>query len=395
MHMDKRTVLDGMDRFKATGSILPGKPGVKEGSVFQNRRKTSKMNEKKMETLILEHRGDEGDYTIRSLQDDCGFGLAELHRTSANRRVNEWGFTAHPPPHKEQYGGEEMACRKDWGEWGQKKTEEDDGYWHKVIYIDEHLTIWPNPVTGSRQIACKKQNVWRREEAGENATAKWEKDNRFDVELVAPKDGKNTKGGTGIYLQAAIMDDEVLTIEPTTTYVQKTVPVDKSKPRLSKNGKRLGRPPKPKVQKDITKRGYDEAAHAYFIEELHGRARISVKNRSGQEVASFVLFQDWLSLHRSPKVKAVMKKLRYTDAGPPACGYSPDTNPIERVFAELERRLLLWQRKQRAGTKEEWVARVRAVCAEMSADGHIHKTIGSQPKICDLLVKAKGGPTRY
>jgi len=385
-HVQKRTVEEGMERLATTGSVLPAKPGVKKGTILQKRRKTTTLCQNKVRPTILKKRKRKSEYTTYQLQQDVGGSFKKVHRTTVGKRIREEGFRAKKPRRKENYTKKQREDRVDWGEMYEKWTEED---WRRMVFIDEHAMTVPSAKTGSRQLHSRKRFVWR--EKG---------DNPFDNDLVAPKGGKNVMGGTPVRAIFAILDDEFIIAENTTTYVGRTKLAPKKAPKKSKNGKRLGRPPEKKTQKQIAKRRYDSSAHALFLRDMHAAA---LKKLGGEvehlEVYHLNVYQDGLPLHRAPSSRAVMNELKMVDHRPPKCGYSPDTNCIEELFSTMDDRQHKAQMKKRCMNPQEWMTRTKRLCTEMGpepgGDGTVGRTVAAMPKHVKDLLAAKGGPTRW
>lgn len=388
-----RTVEECVERLKATGSVLPEKPGVKPGTVIRTKRKTTAWADNRVRPTIKKNRGGINEYTVLMCQDDVGGSMKKIHRTNVNRRINRKdnkttgpknGFTARKPRRKEQYSRKSRLSRQAWARKYEKWQKQQ---WRKMVFLDEHGMTCPSHKTGSRQLHAAKKRVWLEEG-----------DNPLDNEFVAPKEGKGVMGGTPVKMQFAILDDEFIVNELCSFYSSRSEPPKPPPPKLTKSGKTLGRPRKPVVQKDIKRRNYDDAAHALFLEEMHAIASIKLnldKNGGEIQVIHLRVYQDGLPLHRAPLSKKTAQKLKMVIHGPPSCGYSPDTNPIENLFGILDARLLELQKKKRCKNKTEWVERVRKVAKEMGLDGTVRKTIDTMEERCAALIAAKGGPTDY
>lgn len=387
-HVQKRTVEEGLERFRTTGSILPEVPGVKEGSTFQKRRKTKARCESKVRPTILKNRKKKHEYTTYMLQQDVGGSFKKVHRTTAGKRIRERGFKAKRPKRKENYTPQGRRDRVEWSETYEDWEEED---WRGVVFVDEHGMTVPSAKTASRQQHARKRFYW-----GEDGTVK--KDNPYDNGLVAPKGGKNVMGGTPVRAIFAILDDEFIVVEDTVSFVKRSKPIPKNKPKKSKNGKPLGRPPKIlKTQKQIKKRRYDAAAHAVFLRDMHKAAVAKLGDAAKNGLQVVHVYQDGLRLHRTPHCRAVMNELEMVDHKPPKCGYSPDTNCIEELFAIVDDRHHKEQMKKRCPNTEEWMKRTKEITTGMGAsgDGTVRKTVDKMPEHVKDILANKGGPTRW
>ena len=156
-------------------------------------------------------------------------------------------------------------------------------------------------------------------------------------DCVRPKKGKMTRGGTSVKHTIAVLQGRILVCKPCSKYITSSadsVPKPKA-PKLSKNGKRLGRRPKPNNNKKVKKRGYDGWAHAAFLADVAGEARAQL---GLGPLAPLDLVQDGVPLHWSPPAQKVLdeKGFHPTESHP---GYSPDLNPIENAFGGAEREL--------------------------------------------------------
>lgn len=401
-NVQKRTVEEGLERLANTGSILPAVPGVKEGTILQQRRKTSAVAQNNVRPTIFKNRGKKYEYTTYMMQQDVGGTMKKVHRTTANKRIHEAGFRAMKPRKKENYTPKARKQRIDWAEEYRNWTKE---RWRRMVFVDEHAMTVPNEKSASRQMQARKRFVWRqpiprkkkkKKEDGEDGEDEKKGDNPYDNSLCAPKGGKNIMGGTPVRCIFAILDDEFIVVEDTQSYVKKSKPVPKPPPKLSKNGKPLGRRPKKKTQKEIKKRRYDAGAHAAFLREMHKAAekklgKDEVKN--GLQVVH--VYQDGLPLHRTAHCRKVMEELSIVDHAPPKCGYSPDSNAIEELFYSLDDRHHKRQIKRRCKTADEWMKRTKEICTALGEDGTVQKTVDEMPEHVKDMLTAKGGPTRW
>ena len=69
---------------------------------------------------------------------------------------------------------------------------------------------------------------------------------------------------------------------------------------------------------------------------------------------------------------------------------SPDLNPIENVWAELNRRL----RKRKCNSEEELFELLTKTWKELDAE-YLQKLIESMPRRCAAVIKSKGFPIDY
>jgi AAA15 family ATPase/GTPase len=69
---------------------------------------------------------------------------------------------------------------------------------------------------------------------------------------------------------------------------------------------------------------------------------------------------------------------------------SPDLNPIEHLWEEVERRI----RCQNFRNKNELREKIEEVWNEMP-QSMLDKLIDSMPRRCAAVIKSKGGPTKY
>lgn len=375
-HVQKRTIDEALKRFKETASLLPGKSGVVKGGKFQHRRKTTAHQDKRVPKLLEAHMGDETEYTAEALADNLD---ADVHRTTAGRRIREHGYEAHRPRKKEQYSEEDRKTRV---AWCKKYKDWTAPQWERTVFMDEHLTVCPSVQTGSRQLFARKRFVYRKKGKDTKGRSR-----ALDPRAVVPAKGKNTKGGTGILLTVAIFKGELLTCAPVADFIRRSTK-PKVVPKIFKHGKKLGRKPGANAR-GLKPRGYDQHAHALFLKETAEAARKKLKATLNTEVW---MHQDGLKLHWAPaSLKQIEdSNLQFTDKPPT---YSPDTNCIENLFSETEDRLhkAFAKEKQLAGKPDAWAKRWATEARRVD----IRKLQRSMPERMLDVIEAKGGPTRW
>jgi len=375
----KQTIADAIERFRETGSLLPRPCGVEEGTVVRAKRKTKAADEGKVRKTIRKNRGGVLQYTVPQIQRDVGGTFVGIHRTTANRRINEKGFHAVPPTKKEGYSPSARAARVLWAKAYRAWTA---ARWARMSFLDEHQLTMPSK-GDSRQIIARKRSVWVEDD----------EEDIYLPDLCAPAPGKNTLGGTSIKCQFAILGDEfILAAVKLTGYRDRTTK-PKKVVKLSKNGVRLGRTPKTqKGPKAAKARGYDNWAHALCLEELAAAARAKLGARSCTPV---LVYQDGLRLHWADAPEKAMETFRIEAHRPPSCGYSPDCNPIENLFFILDDRMAKLQVAEPLHTVEAYIARAQEVCAEMSKDGTVARTIATMPQRCQDIIANQGAATKW
>ncbi len=208
--------------------------------------------------------------------------------------------------------------------------------------------------------------------------------------MTAPKRGKGVRGGTAIKYTTAILNGKVTVNKTCQSYVDGTRHlIKKPKPKLSKKGKRLGRPPKAKTSK---KRGYDSLAHSHFLKDVAAAAREELGVGNGSHI---VILQDGVPLHWAPEAAEVIRTHKIlTIDGHPA--YSPDMNGVEEVFAHGDGEMESTNHaKGLAKTPEETKARWEAAVKVVEANGTIKNITHHMPKVFAECIENSGGPTSY
>jgi len=375
-NMQERTIIEAKKRFATTGCILPRKPGVKKASKFQHRRKTTAAKDKGVKKYVVKHRtGQRKDQTLTSKMIKVGLQL-NVHISQISRRIKEQGGRAYRPLRKEDYTQGEMDKRL---AHSQSLVDLTPDQWMRCSMVDEHDTVHSNGRTGSRQLQSKKTHVYA-----------FDGESRLQPGMTAPKRGKNTRGGTAIKYTTAILNGKVLVNKTCQSYIDGTQHlIKKPKPTLSKNGKRLGRPPMAKKSK---KRGYDSLAHSHFLKDVAAAARVELGRANGSYIA---LLQDGLNLHWAPEAKEVIRthKILAIDSHPT---YSPDMNGIEEVFAHGEEEMQkITHAKGLASTPEETKERWEAAVKAVETNGTIKKIMRHMPDVFAECIANSGGPTSY
>ena len=72
-------------------------------------------------------------------------------------------------------------------------------------------------------------------------------------------------------------------------------------------------------------------------------------------------------------------------------GNSPDMNPIENVWAELKRRVVL----ANPFTKKDLIRCLKREWKKMQADGIMRKNVESFPRRIEALIASEGKSTKY
>lgn len=404
LRCDIRCVRSGRARLAETGTIFPDKGGVVAGEVYQERRKTTAAQDAQVRPVILANRGGPLEWTVVKTMATIEPPM-ELHRTNGNRRMNENNFFAYRPRRKESYSkpdrNKRVRVAKKMLAIGAKKVrgkttkKQPRRTWSKCIFFDEHGVFHaPQGALADRQLHAGKRFCLR--EPGEDP---------FKGELVSQqKNAKSLKGGTRMHFAAAIFDGEAHT-ETADALISRSKPLPDPPPKLSVNGKPLGR--KRKAKDPNKKRNYDGPAHAQFLAEtarwalarmgfVPGGPRWSKRPR-------LLCHQDGDNLHWTDQCRAVFVKYRMdfieTDKRK-MLTYSPDLNAIENCFKMADDALkkMSVERGPAKNQQETWDRFKEAMCGLRQADDGRNLILNCTEDFADRLrtvIEKKGIATRW
>ena len=371
------TINQAIERFSETGQLHPMPPGGGKGKIRRAKRKTTQADEDKIEASLIKLRPTPEETTCNRIGVDTKLNR-KMSRRLINKRCNERGYFWEKPRAKEHYTKDQMAARL---AFALKHRSKSVDWWRKLAYTDEHDIVHSNGDTASRQLHARKRLVPIK--AGES---------HLHNDVVAPQKGAMVKGGTHVKFAVAILTDKVVVFERVQKYIEKRKPPVPKEPKLSKNGKRIGRPPDDEAKKAKAKsKKFDSPAYAVFLEELAG----VVREQLGLGPADTIFgLQDGAKFHWGEEAKQVIKDKKW-DIFLDFPAYSPDLNPIENLFSILDGELAKLAVKKASTSVNVTVQRARKIATRVGDTDYIKNMVDSMPNRLEEVIKAKGGPTRY
>lgn len=391
-------ILVAIERFPTLGHLHALAPKGGKGKIRRAQRITTQQDEDRIEASLLKLRPTPEETTCNRIAADTKLNkklhnpnvdvvglrgrkarrkLVERARKTINRRCNERGYFWEIPASKEDYTPQQRSKRKAFAIKYCKKTV---AWWRKVVFTDEHDVVHATGHVAVRQVSSRKRKVpMKKGDFGKPG-------------VTRPRRGGQTHGGTHRKMCAAILHRRIVLLEPTEKYIAKRKPPVPKVPKLSKNGKRVGRPPVTgkKAKREVIKK-FDSPAYAVFIEELAETVRKILA--VGPDV-SLQGLQDGAKFHWGPEARkaATDAKISFFTDFP---AYSPDLNPIENVFSILEQYLGKWAVRNNAKSVKATIARAQKLCDKTSDTDYIESMVESMPNRLAEVIKANGGPTRY
>ena len=173
-------------------------------------------------------------------------------------------------------------------------------------------------------------------------------------------------------------------------FIEKRAPPKPKSPKLSKNGKPLGR--KPNVQKQIEKakqKQFDGAAYCEFLKEVNTQARKQLGLKQGEKVYGIA---DGLKAHWTKDATALAMTLNLEiERNAPR---SPGLNPVENLFAGATADLDQAYFKKVPENEAETERRFRESCERQIAKGDMERTFAALPARFQRVIDAGGKATK-
>ena len=363
-NVNLRTMYRAKTRFNAE-KRLHGKPGPKKGHGGAPRYYSADQHEE-VDTWVEHRQTEDWDFTALDLKHDLGSpggGRASWSRTvtlkdgsqelrtyvtpgerSCNRMFERRGFKAYAIQNREDYNDQEREKRV---EFAEKYSSLEAADWREMFSTDEHGVYFSRGRVAERQLRGRRLKCRRKKGEGQKAGC------------TRTKSGASTRGGTRVGLWVAICNGksefgEMKALLPSKEYTQFAYA---------------------KVVKSISK----------FVRRAtnkHGRARVSG-------------IQDGMKAHWAPAAMraAVENRVSFLTGFP---ARSPDLNPIENLFAMLDRYLYRLQKEQGdAANKLAFMARVRSFFALPSTGTLINTLLESMPNRLAKCIEVEGRATGY